>query len=829
MHRAGALTAAVVSWLALALPTGASAQEPATAEAAPVEEAPSAIPVAEIALRADALGSRLREVAAQVAAAEVEEAVEAELAVITEELESAQSRLEQALERPGTSLDALRSVWERLNRRLTTQTGQLGDRARELDTFRAEIREATERWRLTRNAARAGSAPQAVVDRAVEAVRKLLAADTDLVAQRNVALDLQARVAERQHSIEPALERIDAQSAELAASFLVRQHEPIWRGGFRLEGARAELSRIAADLDQMGADVLSYSQLHRGRLALQLLIVLALGWVFSRARAMPERQAQDEAGGESSAAIADALRHPWEAALLFGLLLSFILHPERVRGFQLVVALLALPLWLRVFRSLLPPALRAPVLGIAALALAELVRFAVVGFDLVFRSLLLLDLAAGFAGVLWLRRPEHLRHVPEGLGRGLWFRVLDGWLQLIGVAFGVGLVAAILGYSNLADRIALVAVWGSVFGAAWLAVVRTFEAVAESVIEAGKLDFVRMVESERPRVRAGLRRSLRGLGFLAWVYLILSATQLWSPIVAGLGSVLGARVGYGSFGLSLGGVLAFGLTLYLSWQLARFTSFALDEEVFSRVRLPPGVPNTLATFSRYAIFVGGFVAALAMVGFSWDSVSLLVASLGVGIGFGLQNVINNFVSGIIMLFERPVRIGDRVQLDDLLGVVTAINLRASKVRTFDGSDVLVPNGDFISARVINWTLSDERRRVTLPVRAPYGTKPRQVLEILEQVARANPEVLHEPAPEALFRGFGESALDFELRAWTESERGFLAVLSDLAVATGEALEAAGIRIPFPQQDLHLRNAPELGNALAEALRRDHSAGSDETS
>jgi small-conductance mechanosensitive channel len=293
--------------------------------------------------------------------------------------------------------------------------------------------------------------------------------------------------------------------------------------------------------------------------------------------------------------------------------------------------------------------------------------------------------------------------------------------------------------------------------------------------------------------------------------------------------VLEARIGYGPVGLSLGSVLAFGVTLYLSWQLARFTSFALDEEVFSRVRMPPGVPLALVTFARYAIFVGGFVAALSMVGFSWDRVSLLVGALGVGIGFGLQNVVNNFVSGAIMLFERPVRVGDRVQLDDLLGVVSTIGLRASKVRTFDGSDVLVPNGDFISARVINWTLSDERRRMTLPVRVAYGTKPRQVIEILQGLASANPEVLPEPAPEALFRGFGESALDFELRAWTESERGFLAVLSDLAVATGEALEAAGIRIPFPQQDLHLRNAPELGNALAEALRPDGRAESDEAS
>ncbi len=204
-----------------------------------------------------------------------------------------------------------------------------------------------------------------------------------------------------------------------------------------------------------------------------------------------------------------------------------------------------------------------------------------------------------------------------------------------------------------------------------------------------------------------------------------------------------------------------------------------------------------------------------------------MGALGVGIGFGLQNVVNNFVSGVILLFERPVRVGDRVQLDDLFGTVTTIGIRASKVRTFEGSDVIVPNGDFISARVTNWTLSDRKRRIILPVRAAYGTKPRRVLEILLQVARAHTEVLEDPAPESLLRSFGTSSLDFELRAWTEGD--FLVVMSDLAVATEEALAAAGIQIPFPQRDLHVRNVAELQDAMATAVRSGRASDSDEAS
>jgi small-conductance mechanosensitive channel len=203
-----------------------------------------------------------------------------------------------------------------------------------------------------------------------------------------------------------------------------------------------------------------------------------------------------------------------------------------------------------------------------------------------------------------------------------------------------------------------------------------------------------------------------------------------------------------------------------------------------------------------------------MVGFSLDRVTILLGALGVGLGFGFQNVVNNFVSGVILLFERPIRVGDRIQLDDLVGDVTRIGMRASRVRTLDGIDLIVPNADFISSRVANWTLADHSRRVSLPVGVAYGTPPRRVIELLEQVARAHPEVLPVPEPEVLFRGFGESSLDFELRVWAESHLLFR-VQSDLAVATYDALEQAGITIPFPQRDLHLRSiSAEAQGALA---------------
>jgi small-conductance mechanosensitive channel len=273
------------------------------------------------------------------------------------------------------------------------------------------------------------------------------------------------------------------------------------------------------------------------------------------------------------------------------------------------------------------------------------------------------------------------------------------------------------------------------------------------------------------------------------------------------GSLLGAELGYGAMTFTLGGVIAFAVALWLSWMLGRVLGIALDYEVFPRVSMPPGVPFALQTFARYSILVLGFMIAVTALGLPLDRLSLLLGALGVGIGFGLQNLVNNFVSGIMLLFERPVRVGDRVELTGLLGEVTSIGIRASRVRTFDGADVIVPNGDLISGQVTNWTLSDMRRRIILPVGVAYGTRPQRVLELLDAVAQENPDVLDDPAPEALFRGFGESSLDFELRVWADTGgvHGWLRVQSDLAVAISAALEQAGIEIPFPQRDLHLKS------------------------
>ena len=196
--------------------------------------------------------------------------------------------------------------------------------------------------------------------------------------------------------------------------------------------------------------------------------------------------------------------------------------------------------------------------------------------------------------------------------------------------------------------------------------------------------------------------------------------------------------------------------------------------------------------------------AASAAGLSATQLTVVFGALGVGIGFGLQTVVNNFVSGLILMFERPVKVGDRVETAGRAGIVSRIGIRASMIRTFDGAEVVVPNSDLVSKEVVNWTLSDEERRGEILVGVAYGSEVKKVLGILKNVAIAHPKVLDAPEPAAQMISFGESSLNFRLFVWTELEY-FGEVMSDLHEAIDEELRKAGIGIPFPQRDLHVRS------------------------
>lgn len=230
----------------------------------------------------------------------------------------------------------------------------------------------------------------------------------------------------------------------------------------------------------------------------------------------------------------------------------------------------------------------------------------------------------------------------------------------------------------------------------------------------------------------------------------------------------------------------------------------LEIAILQRLPLEPATRYAVTTLSRYAITVLGVVAVCGTLGITWDKVHWLIAAVSVGLGFGLQEIFANFISGLIILFERPVRVGDIVTVGDVSGIVSRIRIRATLIVDWDRKELIVPNKEFITGRVLNWTLSDQMNRVVVNVGVAYGSNAARVRELLLKIAAENEFIMKDPAPMASFEGFGDSALNFVLRCYLPNLENRLAVTHDLHAKIHEAFLAEGIEIPFPQHDLNIR-------------------------
>jgi small-conductance mechanosensitive channel len=425
-----------------------------------------------------------------------------------------------------------------------------------------------------------------------------------------------------------------------------------------------------------------------------------------------------------------------------------------------------------------------------------------------FRVLLLGLSALAMGSLLWLARRLSAVKDPE---HPTWSRSIILACRTGAAMMAVAVVANIVGNVSGAD-VLTAGLLTSVFTAlvVWVGavVVRGAEAVILRTEVAQRLH---MVRNNATNIRTVTGKLLRFAAIALWGVYTLAGFRILEPVAGFVGKLFKFKISVGTFSVSPLGIVPVLVAVWLVFKLSKLVRFILEADVMPRVELPRGVPVTISKITHYIILLIGFFAVVAMLGLDLGKLAIIAGALSVGIGFGLQNVVNNFVSGLILLFERPIKEGDRIDLGTTSGVVRKIGMRASVVETWQGADVIVPNATLISSELVNWTLKDEVRRVDIPVGVAYGTDPERVLELLLGIARKHPDVLVAPEPFAMFVRFGVNSLDFELRAWAAAD--FLRVGSDLRVAIARALKEAGIEIPFPQVDLHLKGGFPEGARL----------------
>jgi len=252
-------------------------------------------------------------------------------------------------------------------------------------------------------------------------------------------------------------------------------------------------------------------------------------------------------------------------------------------------------------------------------------------------------------------------------------------------------------------------------------------------------------------------------------------------------------------------VIMFVIVIMVFFFLSHLLQKILKNKVLARFRIGQGTQYTLSRISHYITMIIGCLFAFQFIGIDLSGLAVIVGLLSVGIGFGLQNVTSNFISGIILLFERPIKIGDRITVGHTEGDVVAINMRSTTIRSLNNISIIVPNTEFISSQVINWSHGDPKVRLDVQVGVSYHSDLETVIRALREVAEESPSVLKNPEPDVLFSGFGDSSWNMELRVWLEDPKKYYLTRSEINCAIVHKFRQYGIEIPYPQRDLHVRS------------------------
>ncbi len=802
--------------LALLLAAPAPAQSPGApaAEAPPAPSKPEPIPGSEVADRAREDMELVEGVEQRTRPEPAVEEIERQLDAADEEVAGMVAAARARLGEDATRAEIERTAFDfgRLRERLAAWSVTLTRRAEGFDAALAMLAQRRAVWQSTRAKAVADFQPAAVRARIDETLSALDRAEKQVRARRNQLLTMRERVARQQSSVEGVLDLVETLREERRRSLLALDRPPLWevmRRPTPAEGSLLERLR-----DARANDLRDLEDFARDRTA-ELLVLALLGAASILAAVAFREPARHLAQqDESLAAPASIFERPISTGIVIATMASAVFLPKGPPAYQGLNAVVLLVATLRLLLPLIEPEMRRILYGLTAWYAIDRLRDRLLPDPFATRLTVLSMALVATAACLWLLRPARAAKVARIAHHGAWLRVIGLGMRLGLLFSAVSIVANVVGNTTLAEILVEGTLAASLLAFVFYAGARVLVGSWALLLRTPHARSLRMVREHGPLLQRRGRALIHAGLTLWWLRSSLRGFDALDPFRAAVTSALEAQWGMGELSLSLGGVLAFWLMVAASILLARFVRFALDEDVLPRASLPRGVPFAISTLARYAILLMGFSMAVLAAGFDMSRLALMLGALGVGVGIGLQDIVNNVVSGLILLFERPVQVGDVVDVENTRGEVRRIGIRSSTVRSFEGAELVIPNSKLVSATFVNWTLSDRQRRIEVPVGVAYGSDPDRVMEVLQAAVANRPELLQQPPPSILFQGFGESSLDFLVRGWTPEPDAALVLRSHMVLDIHRALREAGIEIPFPQRDLHLRSVdPAAGRAL----------------
>lgn len=489
------------------------------------------------------------------------------------------------------------------------------------------------------------------------------------------------------------------------------------------------------------------------------------------------------------------LLKPLSTFLLLSVLLSvemFIGRPKSVLELQLIILIIPI---IRIVQTVIDKELNKYIYTFFTLYLLWSINLNAVDSDLGNRIVtLLLNISLlVFIGTLYLKKIllQINNHPITRLGHNI--------VAIYGVMLSVSVVANLYGSTLLSSRL-LDGIFTTIYASmVFYSVYTIFSGYVVIILRRRISTASYRMDKYSHNIEKNIKLLIKIWMFLWLMLIVVKQLGVYTYLIEYKNEILSFSWNISDTTISIQSIFDFILIVFGTWALSRLTRTILEVEVFARFKLPRGAPTAITTVLNYTILITGTIIAFSSLGVSPQQFALIFGALGVGIGFGLRNIIANFVSGIIMVFERPIQIGDTIEVDKTMGSVQSIGARSSTVKTFDGSEVIIPNADFIAKEITNWTLSDEYRRKIVEFKVDLESDVDLILKIMEDVALAHKDVLRDPEPLATFKGFNEYYLEFKLYFWLSEN--LIVAQSDVAIGIYRALKEAGIKMPVQKTQL----------------------------
>ncbi len=694
-------------------------------------------------------------------------------------------------------LKDLRQRWGAKHQQVLAWQKIIEERSTMLNEEKAKFENTKAIWKRTYDRAKKEKAPKDLLESIRNIQKQLNLKGTDLIKRSNTLLSYQSRIAEVNIELGDIVVKLDDALNRRRTEILTRDAPPLWAIVIespdtvsltnQVEDIWVLYKRSITDFIESESDNLIYYL---------LLYILFFLFVYGLKYFSRSIETEDDA----VIFAIKLLDRPIAVSFLIFLIFSSLLYtdaPDVLKSFFKIAMLIPL---LRILVHIINPILKPPLYGLAVLYVLNQFQQIAVTDSFLGRMILLLLTIFAIAGLIWIIKKRVLE---ESFGdkKVLGFVLFGVRAALTLINFA--LLGTIIGYVSLADLLVsgtLNSIYIAILLFTGVAVLNALFILFLKTKPAQKL---RVVQYQHETILLTSRKIIRLGAVILWLATVLNSYNIYDPVLLWLSETLNRKWEIGSFSMTLVNILVFTVSIWAAVIISRTVRFFLEGDILPRLKLPRGVPGAISSLTTYSILTLGILVALFGLGLDLSNLTILVGALGVGIGFGMQDLVNNFISGLILIFERPIQVGDAVSVADISGRVQSIGIRSSIIRNWSGADVIVPNGLLISNKLTNWTMTDQLRRIEIKVGVMYGSDVNKVMEILLNCAKENQKILTRPASYVLFQDFGESYLEFELRCWTSNYTDWLDIRSDLRVAINNSFEKEGIVIPYPQRDLHI--------------------------